>query len=111
MARAVVVEEVVEFANRCSRVYETAPQCTYFAMKVCPFPSLAGKEADTADDGPKEPFCNAFFIAIVSAVYCKHHCYRTHDKDEGHQAHEKQRKVGMAHEGERLENLVRVRPN
>lgn len=88
MASSFVIEEMCETLYWCSRISEAAPQSAYFAVKVCPLPSLAGKEAYTTDDCPEKPFSNILFVAIVTGVYCKHHSYRTHDEDKRHQGHE-----------------------
>ena len=63
---------------------ESTPEATDLVMKVRPFPGLAGKERDTADDRPQQPLDHAFTVVVVAGMYRKHHRHRAKDEDEGH---------------------------
>ena len=58
--------------------------------KVRPFPSLAAKESDTAQNCPEHVFLNRRAIHAVASLNGQYHCYAAKDENKGHQAHKYQ---------------------
>lgn len=110
ICRAACIEEMLVSMRIDIITGESAPQATDLVMKVRPFPGLAGKERDTADDRPQQPFDHAFTVVIVTGMYRQHHSNRAEDEDKGHQAHEYQWQVLRSEKRESVEYVVCIRP-
>src|ERR1700722_6123572 len=75
-----------------------------------PFPGLATQEGQTAQD--RKDHIKSYFLLTpaMTGRNRKHHRYRTHNENKGHQTYEYQRQIGIPKERKGFEDFVRVWP-
>src|SRR5690242_10790968 len=82
----------------------------FSSKQVMPFPGLATKESESANNRPEYPFHNTAPVTFMTSMYCQHHGNRADDEDKGHKTHESQGKILVPGTRESIEDRVRIRP-